>query len=352
MGNTRGVKKVNENILSDGRALIFTEKDKNKYRWEDIPDGSKFIDITTGIEMVKLKGESDWVPSGIKNDGTISIAKDSRVLEEIFTIVDPNENEKMFSYKTMSGEIRHMPKTINGYVFELERGSYLINRNHLEVRIDNILKRDSQAGEVEELTEQRFILKDTLLSGQKIYVRYMNVLRIGNPYPRMFLQSSTPEKGENGDFWLDQNYDESNDANKEAEKVNNVDWSEISGKPTTISGYGIRDNFSRVGHLHKWADIEDAPDALLANGGNSKTVDGCYVGTAPDNVLKIGSDGKIPSTLLTKNFLNESKVLFIQSMPPPNPKPSALWFDTSTGKECIKVYLNGQWITFGTAWKA
>ena len=77
---TRGVRKVSENILSDGRAIIVTEKDKDKYKWADIPVGSKFIDSKTGIEWVKLEGESDWVPAHVKNDGTLCIAKDARII--------------------------------------------------------------------------------------------------------------------------------------------------------------------------------------------------------------------------------------------------------------------------------
>lgn len=39
MTNARGIKKVNENILSKGRAILVTEKDKEKYSWDEIPVG-------------------------------------------------------------------------------------------------------------------------------------------------------------------------------------------------------------------------------------------------------------------------------------------------------------------------
>ena len=90
MTTTRGVKKVSENILTNGRAIIVTEKDKDKYKWDEIPVGSKFIDTKTGIEQVKLEGQSDWVPAGIKNDGTLCIAKDTRLISEVFTITNMN----------------------------------------------------------------------------------------------------------------------------------------------------------------------------------------------------------------------------------------------------------------------
>ena len=99
MATTRGIKKVSENILSDGRAIIVTEKDKDNYVWADIPNGSLFIDTTTGIMQVKIEGESDWVPAGLKNDGTLCIAKDTKLVTEIYTIVNPDEGNGNFSFK-------------------------------------------------------------------------------------------------------------------------------------------------------------------------------------------------------------------------------------------------------------
>ena len=46
---------------------------------------------------VKIKGESDWVPAGIKNDGTLSIAKDTFIIEEIFTIKTLSDGNGEFS---------------------------------------------------------------------------------------------------------------------------------------------------------------------------------------------------------------------------------------------------------------
>ena len=96
MSITRGIKKVSENILSDGRAIIVTEKDKDNYVWADIPNGSLFIDTTTGIMQVKIEGESDWVPAGLKNDGTLCIAKDTKLVTEIYTIINPDEGNGNF----------------------------------------------------------------------------------------------------------------------------------------------------------------------------------------------------------------------------------------------------------------
>ena len=111
MATTRGIKKVSENILSDGRAIIVTEKDKDNYVWADIPNGSLFIDTTTGIMQVKIEGESDWVPAGLKNDGTLCIAKDTKLVTEIYTIVNPDEGDGHFSCTDGDGNTRHFPLT-------------------------------------------------------------------------------------------------------------------------------------------------------------------------------------------------------------------------------------------------
>lgn len=109
---THGIKKVSENILAPGRAIVVTEKDKDKYAWGDIPDGSLFVDKETGMMAVKLEGESDWVPAGIKNDGTINIAKDNITKIESFTIEQETvpDNKEEFIYTNSEGKRRHGTK--------------------------------------------------------------------------------------------------------------------------------------------------------------------------------------------------------------------------------------------------
>lgn len=306
--------------------------------------------------MVKLEGESDWVPAGIKNDGTLCIARDSFLVQEIFTILTLKDDDGThFTYANEKGERRHLPFTKDGYfVFELEKGSYLLKRNYLEVFIDNILRRDVASGALTELTEKRFSLNESLETGQKIYVRYLDTLRIGNPYPRMFLNNQEPSEAEEGDFWLNQNLNESDsegDSEPEEDNEIHVSWDNIDDKPDSLKGYGIRDNFSRIGHLHHWADIVDAPDSMAANGGNADTVGNCMPGTGPNNVLKLDADGKFPATALPDNYLTSTNSMFVQTGTPKTPQNGAIWFDTTAGKECIKAFVNGKWITFGAVWK-
>ena len=163
MATTRGIKKVSENILSDGRAIIVTEKDKDNYVWADIPNGSLFIDTTTGIMQVKIEGESDWVPAGLKNDGTLCIAKDTKLVTEIYTIVNPDEGNGNFSCKDGDGNTRHFPLTNEGYhVFYLEKGSYQMRRNQISVMIDDCLYRSQSSGGLTELSETKIILNEKI----------------------------------------------------------------------------------------------------------------------------------------------------------------------------------------------
>jgi len=321
--NTRGIRKVSENILSHGRAIIVTEKDKDKYKWSEIPDGSKFIDTKTGIEMVKVEGESDWVPGGIKNDGTINVVKDSRVNIETFTIKqlevpgtkreftywydivdDAHVRHGIILYKNSLGmhgeygqygtyqtwadckrfllldnnavESKYKNTQKVGYVFGLEKGDYAMYRNHLRVAIDDVLTRTVASGGIKEVSETRFCLtEENLENGMEITAEYICGFRLGNPYPRTFINKNQPDEkaAEVGDFWLDID-GEIDDTDPLPEMIGEdgmIGWERIrpSTRPTSLSGYGIKDKVSYQGHKHSKADITDFPTSLPANGGRA-----------------------------------------------------------------------------------
>ena len=275
MAITRGIKKVSENILSDGRAIIITEKDKDNYVWANIPNGSLFIDTTTGIMQVKIEGESDWVPAGLKNDGTLCIAKDTKLVTEIYTIVNPDEGDGNFSCTDGDGNTRHFPLTNEGYpVFYLEKGSYQMHRNQISVMIDDCLYRSQSSGGLTELGETRIQLNEQLKAGQEVTIMYSNVVRIGNPYPRIFINDNVPDNAEVGDFWIDCNDNIGDDPNYKEDPYYNrhVDWSNVDGKPTTLAGYGIRDDVAAKEHKHSINDITDFQLTMRATGGNADTV--------------------------------------------------------------------------------
>lgn len=301
MATTRGIKKVSENILSDGRAIIVTEKDKDNYVWADIPNGSLFIDTTTGIMQVKIEGESDWVPAGLKNDGTLCIAKDTKLVTEIYTIVNPDDGDGNFSCTDGDGNTRHFPLTDEGYpVFYLEKGSYQMLRNQISLMIDDCLYRSVASGDLTELGETRVQLNEQLKAGQKVTITYSNVVRIGNPYPRIFINDNAPDNAEVGDIHIDTddvigdnpNYVEDPDRSKE------LDWSYITGKPSTLVGYGITDQLASTFHKHSLNDIIDFPITMRANGGNADTVANRKPGTGIGDIPVISSNGKLDSDII------------------------------------------------------
>jgi hypothetical protein len=350
----RGVRKVNESIVQEGRALVLTEEQADKLDWRDIPVGSIRINTSAeggGTWSVKLEGETDWVPGGIKNDGTINVIKDSKINIENFIIkeLELSGSKREFTYyygdKEEASQLRHgvilyknkvggygeymqygiyptwfeckknllidddslEPNYKNtekvGYVFSLETGDYAMYRNYLKVTIDNVLHRSVQTGGVKEVSETRFCLtEDSLESGMEISVEYVNGFRLGNPFPRHFINPNEPDNNaaEIGDFWLKPD-GEINDEEELPDSIEDdglIGWDKIrkSSRPTSLAGYGIKDLVSYQGHKHTKDDIVDFPLSLKMEGGHADTA---------DRATSDGDGRDIVSTYATKDEINK-----------------------------------------------
>lgn len=352
----RGVRKSSELIVQKGRTLIFTEEEANEILWSDIPNGSLKINPETGLMSVKLKGESNWVPAGIKNDGTISIARDTRLVTEVYTIINPDEGDGHFSCENEAGETRHFPLTDDGYpVFYLEKGSYQMLRNQVTVTIDDCLHRSVASGGVIELSETRIQLNEQLKAGQEITIMYSNVVRIGNPYPRIFINDNEPDVAEVGDFWLDTDSTLAEDdyLGENVETNKTIDWSRITHKPTNTDEYGIKNEIKEMIEDHRVdiTMIDNFPS--FPSTINATTIQGHDIGTSPNNVFLIPSDGKIPSNLLPSNVSTKDEVpdIRIGSTTPTSPQNNkTVWFCTAANNTCVKVYTNNRWISLGAVW--
>jgi hypothetical protein len=121
LSDTKGVKKVSERILKENRALILTEENKSKYSWGEIPDGSLHINGQTGLISVKLSGKTDRVPAGIRNDGTICIAKDSRIGIETFLIKTLDDGDGTYTVENENGEQRQDHPRMRGEVYRYRK---------------------------------------------------------------------------------------------------------------------------------------------------------------------------------------------------------------------------------------
>lgn len=316
-----GVRKVYEGILRDGRAIIVTDKNRDNYEWNDIPDGSKFIDTETGLEYVKLKGQSDWVPAHVKNDGTICIAKDAIIETEVFYVKEILDNELVCEKE--DGEIRHFPKTKDGFfVIEIENGTYPMGRNYLSVFINDIFLRTQENEGILEMTPNRFKLLENPAIGMKITVKYYRTIKIGNPYPRIFMKDEDPgvENAEEGDIWIDTDALIDQEGNIDIGDFENgkIPWSMISGTPTTLAGYHISDKVSLQGHLHNKSDIVGFPSTMPANGGNAETAERLETARSINGVKFDGSANiNIPVGVMKINGItpDESGSVNIASLP-------------------------------------
>lgn len=335
MTTPRGVRSIGEKQLQKNRALIFTNENKDELLkiWSEIPPGTLHVDPYTGVISQKLAGETSWVPYGVKPDKTLVISRDTQFNEESFIILSIDKENDTFVYENAKGDKSNSICLNNGaeFVFFLEKGSYMMGRNHLEITLDDCLIRTVMSGGVEEISDRKFKVLDELSVGQKVTVRYVKWARIGNPYPRFFLGAVEPEDAEMGDFWLDPN-GELDEGSLEDELEDNpevtIGWNRITGTPTTLAGYGITDKYSEFGHVHRALDITDFPTSLPAKGGNASTLQEKEPINAPGQIPVLDDDGKLDIDTLPKNFLIKSGAIYIQDEEPENPEENAIWICT------------------------
>ena len=223
MKTARGVRQINENLLKQGRALIITDLDQDNTILEQVPNGTLQVNPKTGLISAKVEGSNSWVPCNLSEPALI-IARDTQFAEELFKVVSIDINNQKFDYKKkdLTGEFRNYNDapikvrtdkdgniTEEWLVFELE-GAYLQGRNHLVVTIDGVNTRTVVNGGIEEISEKRFAVKTTdsegnkiLCEGQELSIRYVMWMRVGGPWPRIFITDNMPEAANKDDFWLD-----------------------------------------------------------------------------------------------------------------------------------------------------
>lgn len=386
-----GVRKVSEQVVKEGRALIITEENESEYSWEDIPNGSLKVNGSTGLIMVKIKGQNNWIPSNVRldiarnEDGqiqdiegnvvtdpnyiaiveravsqgghTLSIAKDAIIMRENFTILETNLGNGKFTYKDEQNNTYQGDQTAKGFLFKLQKGHYAPGRNMLEVVIDDILIRSPATGGVIEISETMFVMTEQLEKGMELTVRYYQINRIGNPYPRIYLRKGdysvdeenydsltgmddiyAPENAEIGDIWFDYNGDPNNiDAFLgDIQPADIITYDRILGMPTTVAdarAKGLMTDAVAEGHKHRAGEITDLniriqsqineslrrftlPAVGYANvaglattANNAQCLNGNVVGIREGNIVAVGSNGHIADSLISNNCRTISRMV-------------------------------------------
>ena len=203
MKPTWGIRKLNEYSVDKNTAIIITDSEKDNYYWADIPDGSLLVNDKTGNLSIKLTGESDWVPMGIRKDGTEKLVKDAIINIEYYTIVKFELEHNRFYYHDRE-EITRIGKLINGKAqFKVGSGLYLPDTNQLEVLINDSVHRNTVDGGLEEINMKYFqIDADDIRLGSTVTVRYINYERLSELYPFIYTQEQVPWFFEDKDLWI------------------------------------------------------------------------------------------------------------------------------------------------------
>lgn len=203
MKPTWGIRKLNEYSISKDTAIIITDSEKDNYYWADIPDGSLLVNNKTGNLSIKLTGESDWVPVGIRKDGTDKLVKDAVINVEYYTIVKFELEHNRFYYHDRE-EITRIGKLIDGKAqFKVGSGLYIPGTNQLEVLINDTVRCNTLDDSLEEINMKYFqIDADDIRLGSTVTVRYINYERLSELYPFIFIQERYPWFFEDKDIWI------------------------------------------------------------------------------------------------------------------------------------------------------
>lgn len=322
----KGVRMINNNVVQSGMALVMTDRDVMD--WNHIPDGSLFVHPETGDIMIKVKGESDWIPlpDHIKKDGTLVISRDTSLHVEVFKIISIDEANHQFTYENERGERQTKIKDENGFVFQLA-GSYLPGRNHLSVTFDDVLDRSAASGGIEEIDEHRFRVKEDIPVGTEVTAKYIKWVRIGNPYPRIYEsqtmarldEEDNPIDAEIGDMYLDWHatLDGLEDLSVDELMELEIDWDQIRNKPTTLNGYGIIDA-ARKNHTHNISQInglEEAIQDIMSADIDAKTLQGLAPDSAcqgmANRIAVYDENGELPLSVIPSKIKNS---LFVKGM--------------------------------------
>jgi len=124
----------------------------------------------------------------------------------------------------------------------------------------------------------------------------------------MSTNANAPDTAEVGDFWLvtDKDIDDNTLIEEANENNTTINWSLITGTPTSLAGYGILDKVSMQGHTHKMSDITDFS-------GGTSGLSGYQVGLAPGDIPVIASNGKLSPSIIPDHTHTIDQIIGLRS---------------------------------------
>lgn len=191
-------KKITSRLISNGRAIfVYSDSD---YKWDLLPNGSLLIDEENGKVKIKLEGKADWTPvEEVLNKDSNLIIHGNRIIKEPFLVIDIDKENDTITYINHRNERRH--KFIYRYqkdwfaVFELDKGSYIQNKNLISATINNTIECNDKNYKLQELTSRRIgIDLDVLIPGCWVDVQYYDIYKMTQPGYNIFINKDMPEK--------------------------------------------------------------------------------------------------------------------------------------------------------------
>lgn len=208
--------KIN-NYFNDTITLPVIHHDYKTYDWNSAKYGTIVVDPKNNTIGIKLKYSVDnrdpkdpysqygpsWIALKLPYNETIVVEESSRFVTEQIIYNNYDEVEGILYY-TINGNPKESKLTRqNNFIFELDKGSYIIGVNQIKALINNTIECTSATNTLKELDETHFILNPEILEpGCEINVYYIERYNIGNPIPRIYNQETEPANPEPGDMWI------------------------------------------------------------------------------------------------------------------------------------------------------
>lgn len=121
--------------------------------------------------------------------------------------------------------------------------------------------------------------------------------------------------------------------------------SDIANPAKAVENLGLTGEVETHTHDKRYALITDTNREI---GRIDKRIDDTII-NMNENQNSLNVEFKKYCT--AQDFNNYKRNFHVGTTSPANPPENCIWFDTTSGRETVKVFISGQWRTFGAVWK-